>query len=191
MENGKISGINMNSLNHYSYGSVCEAIYSKIAGLECIKPGFKEVKIQPHLNYRLKHIDLTFNSPSGEYKVKWSMEEDKFKMHVEIPYGTKAKIILPNETVYDVTTGTYDYECELPENIIHPFNLDTPNLDIVNNEEARKVLQETLPQAFFMVTGENDEFKISNGHFLGMLAMFGTTKESMAEYEEKLKTIKP
>ena len=43
--NGTISGISMNSFNHYAYGSVCEAIYSRIVGLKNLKPGWKKVLI--------------------------------------------------------------------------------------------------------------------------------------------------
>ena len=39
---GTISGTDMNSLNHYAYGSVCEAIYSRIVGLKNMSPGWKK-----------------------------------------------------------------------------------------------------------------------------------------------------
>ena len=34
LANGTISGISMNSFNHYAYGSVCESIYSRIVGFK-------------------------------------------------------------------------------------------------------------------------------------------------------------
>ena len=40
----------MNSFNHYAYGAVCEDIYSRIAGLRNLLPGWKKVMIKPHLN---------------------------------------------------------------------------------------------------------------------------------------------
>ena len=64
LEDGTISGIFMNSLNHYAYGSVCEAIYTRIVGLKNLSPGWKKVSIQPHLNYRLKKIKFSYNSIS-------------------------------------------------------------------------------------------------------------------------------
>lgn len=190
LEDGTISGTNMNSLNHYSYGSVCEAIYSRIAGLKRDGIAWKKAIIEPHPNYRMKHIQIRYDSPSGTYGVSWKIEGEQFKLHAEIPFGTKATVILPNGEKYEVGPGEYDYIIDAPNSLLHPFDLDTPNLDILQNEEARKAMQTILPRAYAMVSGENEEFKINTGRFLGYLAMFGTTPESMKAYEEALKSIK-
>ena len=76
-----------------------------------------------------------------------------------------------------------------PEYLIRPFDLNTPNIDILSDKNAREALRECLPQAYSMVTGENEEFKIKNGHFLGSLPMFGADKISLAEYEKRLSEI--
>ncbi len=190
LPDGTISGINMNSLNHYSYGSVCEAIYSRIAGLKNISTGWKKVLIEPHINYRMKNISLKYDSPSGTYSLSWQIKDDKFILNVVIPYGCSATIKLFNGDVHEVNGGEYHYIINVPDKVIHPFDLDTPNIDILNNAEAREALMKILPQAYHMVTGENDEFKINNGRFMGFLAMFGTTPESMEQYENALKQIK-
>ena len=49
LENGTISTSNMNSFNHFTYGSVCEAIYSRIVGIRNMEPGWRKVMIKPHL----------------------------------------------------------------------------------------------------------------------------------------------
>ena len=59
-------GTSMNSFNHYFYGSVCEAIYSRIAGLRNLLNGWKKVLIKPQLNYRMKKIDFSYESISGK-----------------------------------------------------------------------------------------------------------------------------
>ena len=189
LPDGTISGTNMNSLNHYSYGSVCEAIYSRIVGLKNLVPGWKKVAIEPHLNYRMKHVRFKFASPSGTYEVKWQMENDEFVLNVVIPHGCKATVKLPDGKECEVEGGEYRFVSKLPESIIHPFNLDTPNLDILNNPQARDALKVNLPRAYAMVTGENDEFKINNGRFMSFLAMFGTSKETMEKYEQALLAI--
>ena len=43
LENGTLSDPHMNSFNHYAFGSVCEAIYSRIAGLRSASPGWRKV----------------------------------------------------------------------------------------------------------------------------------------------------
>lgn len=191
LPDGTISGTNMNSLNHYSYGAVCEAIYSRIAGLSLGAVGWKKAVVRPHPNYRLKAIDLCFDSPSGQYRCGWKVEGERFILDLTVPFGCEAEVELPNGEAHSVGAGNHHFDVAAPESLLHPFSLDTPNLDILANEEANAAMKRILPQAYAMVTGENDEFKIDTGRFLGFLAMFGTTKESMAEYEAALAKIAP
>ena len=69
LENGTISISEMNSFNHFTYGSVCEAIYSRIVGLRNMSPGWKKVLIKPQINYRMKNISFSFQSISGKYEI--------------------------------------------------------------------------------------------------------------------------
>ena len=102
----------MNSFNHYSYGSVCEAIFSRIGGLRNMSPGWKKVLIKPQLNYRLKHVKFNFESIKGKFEINWEIKENKFYLDVVIPYGVEAEIILPDKTNYNVKEGKYNYECD-------------------------------------------------------------------------------
>ena len=189
LPDGTISGINMNSLNHYAYGSVCEAIYSRIAGLRPAAPGWTRARIAPHPNWRMKRIRLEYRSPSGLYRVFWECRDKEFWFSAEIPAGCEAEILLPGQESVTVGAGMYEKTIPVPERLIHPFDLDTPNLDILANAEAKQLMRTLLPQAYAMVTGENDEFRIENGRFLGMLPMFGTTPDAMKRYEQGLRGI--
>ena len=64
-EDGSISGTGMNSLNHYAYGAVCEAVYSRIMGLRNAAPGWKRALIAPKLDGRLKEAAIRYDSPAG------------------------------------------------------------------------------------------------------------------------------
>ena len=129
----------MNSLNHYAYGSVCEAIYTRIVGLKNLSPGWKKVSIQPHLNYRLKKIKFSYNSISGRYGISWRYDETKFYINITIPNGATAKIILPDNTEHDVNIGAYQYECNIDQKILTPFTIDTPLFEILDNEDGNKL----------------------------------------------------
>ena len=144
LEDGTISGINMNSFNHYAYGSVCETIFSIIVGLRNLSPGWKKVLIKPHINYRLKNVNFSFDSVSGKFEINWKCENEKFKLNVVIPNGVEAEIILPNNKNYVVTEGKYEYECEIEKSIYAPFSIETPIVDILNNEAASKIFKELL-----------------------------------------------
>ena len=190
LPNGTISGISMNSFNHYAYGSVCEAIYSRIAGLKNLKAGWKKVLIQPHLNYRLKQINFSFNSISGKYIISWKYDEYKFYLNVSIPNGAEAMIILPNNTEYNVTNGEYKYECDMIKTIIAPFSIDTPIFELLENENATKVLIELLPDIYDSASGENSDTQYSSIRQVSEGAFSGISNEILEKCQEELSKIK-
>ena len=190
LEDGTISGIGMNSLNHYAYGSVCETIFSRIVGLRNVSPGWKKVLIKPQINYRLKNITFSFESISGKFEISWKIQNEKFNLNVVIPNGVEAEIVLPNQKSYKVTEGKYDYECEIEKNIYAPFSIDSPIIDILKNEEASKLFKELLPNTFNMATGENDEIKVGTIKQLNSYRVIDS-KENIQKFNEELSKIRP
>ena len=120
LNDGTINGNSMNSFNHYAYGSVCESIYSRIAGLKNLSPGWKKVEIKPHINYRIKNIDFSYNSISGKYEIKWKIENNIFYIDIIIPYGCEALVELPNREKYNLKEGNFNYNCKVDNNILMP-----------------------------------------------------------------------
>ena len=97
-------------------------------------PGWKKVIIKPHINYRMKNIELTYNSISGKYEISWKWSDNKFELNVTIPNGCDAEIILPNNEThetYSVKGGNYFYECQLNNNTF--FN-DTSIIEVIKND---------------------------------------------------------
>ena len=131
LENGIINNPIMNSFNHYAYGSVCETIYSRIAGLRNIYPGWRKVIIKPQVNYRMKNIEFNYNSIRGKYRIYWRWVNKKFNMNITIPYGCEADIFLPNGLRYSKKDGNYTFECELNKDIYSPFSVESPLIDIL------------------------------------------------------------
>ena len=190
LPNGTISGIAMNSFNHYAYGSVCEAIYSRIVGIKNLKPGWKKVLIQPHLNYRLKQINFSYDSISGTYKVSWKYDEYKFYLNVSIPNGAEALIILPNKTEYNLFYGDYYFESDMDQKIIAPFSLDTPLFELIENEEATKVLKEIIPNIYDSATGEQIDNQYRSIRLISDNPFSGLTPDILKQLEEELGKIK-
>ena len=60
LDDGTISGTGMNSLNHYSYGSVMEYVYRFIAGIQPNSAGFKTAFIAPQLSSKLQYVDFKY-----------------------------------------------------------------------------------------------------------------------------------
>lgn len=191
LPDGHISGTNMNSLNHYSYGSVCEAIYSRIAGLRPSSPGWHSALIEPHPNFRMKKISLEYDSPSGRYEVKWHVDTQKetFELIATVPTGCEATLRMPDGSEEILPAGKHERKISAPEALIHPFSLNTPNMDILNCPEAANYLKKYLPRAYALLTGENSEFLVENGYFLNALPMFGCTPEGREAYEQALRSL--
>lgn len=108
---GTISGTDMNSLNHYAYGSVCEAVYSRIMGLRNAAPGWKKALIAPKIDGRLGHAAIAYDSPAGKWEVRWRIEENgEATLEVIVPDGATAHVVLPGHPdshEEDVLSGAY------------------------------------------------------------------------------------
>ena len=95
----KMSGDNMVSFNHYSFGSVGKFYYQYILGIKPMEPGFAKIKIQPHMDKRIGKF-------SGSYKdivVAW----DGSVLHIDTPADTL--VILPDGSSHEVGAGSYDF----------------------------------------------------------------------------------
>ena len=189
LENGIINNYRLNSFNHYSYGSVCESIYSRIAGLRNKSPGWRKVTIKPQLNYRMKRINLSFESISGKYEIFWKWIDTRFNLIVTIPYGCEAEIILPNGVVHNVNEGKYNYECDIDRYIYSPFSIDTPIIDIIKNKEGNKLIKELLPKIYEIAIKNDEVIKINTISSLSLLAKFNYNKDIIKKCNELLSQI--
>ncbi len=102
-DDGSISGISMNSMNHYSYGSVVEWMFRHGAGLDFKKdiPGCRCAELKPVLNRRLGKMEASYDSPAGLYEIGWQMEEteggiSRITIKVTVPFGCEARLTLPS-----------------------------------------------------------------------------------------------
>ncbi|MDO4459634.1 MAG: family 78 glycoside hydrolase catalytic domain [Clostridia bacterium] len=102
---GKISGISMNSMNHYAYGAVIEWVYRNVCGLNPREdaPGFRKVDIKPQPDKRLPSAEATVNSPVGEYISGWHYEGDKVVYNIKVPFGAEAHVRIQADTLGDFT----------------------------------------------------------------------------------------
>lgn len=110
LEDGSISGTGMNSLNHYAYGSVVDWMYRYMGGLQPQKPGYQEVKIEPHTDPRIQKVDVIYDSASGQFAIHWHYQQDGSVVYdFKIPSGVKAYFECHGQA-YVLTGGTYHFE---------------------------------------------------------------------------------
>lgn len=161
---GTISGTGMNSLNHYAYGSVCEAIYSRIMGLQNAAPGWKKALIAPKIDGRLKHAAIVYDSPSGTWKVNWHIEGNgSVTLKVTVPSGASARVVLPDHPDGQeeiVMEGTYGWTWQPTKDYLHPYSIDCRMMDLLENDKGAAIIQEHVPALFYACQGCNNELRV-------------------------------
>ena len=112
LPNGKISSTGMNSLNHYTYGSITQWMYENICGLTLQEAGFKCFYVKPEFTERFSFVEMKYHSPKGEIKIKWQQEsEDAYHVSLKIPFDTTAIIPLSdtNKMPHTLSAGEYHF----------------------------------------------------------------------------------
>ncbi len=100
---GSMWSADMNSFNHYAYGSVGDWLYRVVAGLEIdeAQPGYKHFFVQPLLGGGLDWVELSYESVYGTIGIRWERTGDDVTLQVNVPANTTATIRLRQAT--DVT----------------------------------------------------------------------------------------
>lgn len=161
---GTISDTGMNSLNHYAYGSVCEAIYSRIMGLQNAAPGWKKALIAPRIDGRIKHAFIVFDSPVGKWEVQWRIAESgEVTLAITVPEGAEAHVILPDHPERheaDVTAGSYRWSWRPVKDYLHPFSIDSRMMDLLDNADASAIIQAHVPALYYACQGRDNELRV-------------------------------
>lgn len=106
-DDGSFWSMDMNSFNHYAYGSVGDWMYSRIGGIRLDRdhPGFKHFFIQPLPNTEIGHAESSYSSIHGLISTSWKIEDGKFSLDVEVPFNTSATVTLPSGKTMEVYAG--------------------------------------------------------------------------------------
>ena len=146
LPDGSISGTGMNSLNHYSYGSIMEFMYRHGAGIQPVTPGFGRVRLAPKPDVRLEKLSCEYNSAAGRYVSEWEIHSDgTLRFHFEIPFGCEAEICLPEQESVTVKSGSYDYTIRTKKDYRSLYHGDTPVRTLLEDARAVAVLDQYLP----------------------------------------------
>ncbi|MDD3220013.1 MAG: family 78 glycoside hydrolase catalytic domain [Lachnospiraceae bacterium] len=168
MPNGKISGTEMNSLNHYAYGSIVEWMYRNMLGIQPSeeKAGFKEFTIAPVPNYQIPWAKGSVRSASGLVESGWKIDGRKLSVDVTVPFDSEAVIVLPDadittiqksvkrqDGILEVTeagknvkvkveAGDYHFTYKPTTPYRKIYSIDSPMDELMKNEKTRKILDE-------------------------------------------------
>ena len=87
----------MNSFNHYAYGAIGDWLYRLVAGIDTEEdqPGYKAIRIKPHLCQKLTSASAELETYYGKIKSDWKNNSGKITLNVEIPVNTTATVYIP------------------------------------------------------------------------------------------------
>ena len=166
LEDGTISGISMNSMNHYAYGSIQEWMFRHAAGIDQAEdvPGFRKAVIHPILNWELGSVEAAYDSPAGEYRSSWRLTDpEHVEMSVFVPFGCSAELTLPlaGKEVYEdrenpafaevkdgicyLAPGEYHFAYKLTKSLKKKYSIDLPVQELLDNPKAKEVLTSMIP----------------------------------------------
>ncbi|WP_405608092.1 alpha-L-rhamnosidase [Streptomyces sp. NBC_00076] len=96
----------MNSFNHYAYGSVGEWMYTNIAGIAAGRPGYREIVIRPRPGGDVTSARATFASVHGPVSTQWRRKSGGFVLTCAVPPNTTAEVWIPADAP-DAVTHTH------------------------------------------------------------------------------------
>ena len=172
LPDGKISGTEMNSLNHYAYGSIVEWMFRELVGIQPKEdaPGFASFVLAPKPDYRFEHVEATLLSASGPIASAWKLDAGAFVFRFTVPFNTTADILLPSADEADIQSryggtegvlsvkhwgdcvrvrveaGSYTFTYTPAVPCRKTYSLDSPFEELMGNPATRAVLErEYLP----------------------------------------------
>ncbi|MCM8901026.1 hypothetical protein KVG29_07250 [Caldicoprobacter algeriensis] len=96
----------MNSFNHYAYGSIGDWLYRVVAGIDTDeeRTGYKHIYIRPTLGEGLTYAKAELKSMYGKIKSEWRIQDGCIEISVCVPHNTTATVVLPfatSDAVYE------------------------------------------------------------------------------------------
>ena len=159
---GLISSTGMNSLNHYSYGSIVQWIFERCAGFKATEPGFRRVRIAPLPHIALGSLEMNYRSACGPWHVGWKLQGTKgIKLVIDVPYGAEAEVELPawdqktdmNEIFKNVKDGKcvlggghYEVTYEMTKTPLGMLSLDSTVGELTKIPELEEFLLAKMPE---------------------------------------------
>ncbi len=145
LPDGKICDTEMNSLNHYAYGSIAEFLYRYAAGIQGDSPGFQTAKIIPQPVSALSWMDCSYDSSAGKYRVCWEILDNKeIKIKVEIPFNASAQLFLPGYEggMIELEAGSYEYQYKPQIDYCRCYREDSRLMQMRADDRVLKIADE-------------------------------------------------
>lgn len=99
------------SFNHYLMGSVVGWLFSHVAGIYTLKPGYEKVLIKPLPGGTLTYVKCSYKSSAGLIESSWNIDDNTFYLSIDVPVDTE--VHMPDGTIHAVQSGKHVFSCNL------------------------------------------------------------------------------
>ena len=105
-DKGEFWSKDMNSFNHYAYGSVADWVYGVACGIQTVEeyPGFEKIVIAPHPTKKLNYLSAKIETRHGTVSSAWYLEGNTFRYEITTPVDTT---VIIDGCVREVKKGSY------------------------------------------------------------------------------------
>ena len=107
MPDGHINPEGMNSLNHYTFGSIAGWLVSYLCGIRPSEPGYKKAVLEPMPDERLGEARAEINTAAGRFVCGWRFEDGNVRYEISVPFGAEAELRLPDSDPQILKCGKY------------------------------------------------------------------------------------
>ncbi len=150
LEDGSINPGEMTSFNHYALGAIADWMHRVLAGLAPAAPGYRELRIAPHLVPGFDHATATHETPFGRAAAGWERTgADTVVVRAVVPPNATATVLLPGASD-DITVGSGEHEWTISAPADAPafgeVSLGTDLADIIDDPEAYAAVWTTIAE---------------------------------------------
>ena len=92
LEDGTFWSKDMNSFNHYAYGSVIDWVYERAAGIRPAEPGFARVTVAPEPTDALDWLEASIDTPHGRVSSRWAHADGRIRYEITLPVAGEVVI---------------------------------------------------------------------------------------------------
>ncbi len=110
---------NPRSYIHNCFNGIGTWFYQAVGGIrqDLDLPAYQRVLIQPQIPKGITWANTSKETPFGLIVLNWKLEGNDLKMHLEIPVGATAKVIIP-EGIQDYILNQKQFQAKMDQNFI-------------------------------------------------------------------------
>jgi alpha-L-rhamnosidase len=120
LPDGSINPGEMTSFNHYALGSVADWMQQTIGGVRPEEPGYRKIRFSPVPGRGVRSASCALRTPYGRAACRWSLDDRRMTMEVEVPPNTSAIVVRPGceDQDHTVFAGTHGWTYTVPASLV-------------------------------------------------------------------------